>query len=142
MNATRKISTIGFAIGAALLFGQSLQAQTRAPNPPAAAQQMMSPDDVFNRWDKNKNKSLTVEEFRTGWQEVQMSMAVRKLHDNFVRMDDDKNGSLEQAEYAKLELIKRAGNTAPMLSFYDQDKNGKLDFKEYVDLVNAMTQRK
>ena len=53
-------------------------------------------------------------------------------------MDKNKSGALEQDEFANLELIKKAGAKAPMLSAFDADKNGKLEFKEYVSLVETM----
>jgi Ca2+-binding EF-hand superfamily protein len=67
-----------------------------------------------------------------------MRQVVAKLHANFVQMDTNKSGALEQNEFANLELIKKAGAKAPMMSAYDADKNGKLEFKEYVEMVSTM----
>jgi len=63
---------------------------------------------------------------------------IAKLHQNFVAMDANKSGTLEQDEFAKLEIIKKAGAKAPMMSAFDADKNGKMDFKEYVEMIASM----
>jgi len=103
------------------------------------APERATPETVFNAWDKDKNKSLSMEEFKAGWTEIQMRQIVGKLHQNFVAMDANKSGALEQNEFANLEIIKKAGAKAPMLSAYDTDKNGKLEFKEYVEMVSTMS---
>jgi len=123
------------------------ETQTPAPAgvtaaPAAPTQQANSPDAIFARWDKDKNNALSPDEFKAGWQEVLMAAAVRKLHDNFVAMDGNRSGGLEANEYANLELIKKAGKSAPPISTFDTDKNQRLDFKEYVGMVNAMLQKK
>ena len=122
----------------ALAFAGTASAQAAGAKPGATPQQQASPEDVFNRWDKDKNKSLSLDEFRAGFGEVAMANAVRKLHQNFTAMDKNKSGALEQDEFANLELIKKAGSKAPMMSAYDADKNGKLEFKEYVSLIETM----
>ena len=107
---------------------------TATVQPPAAA----SPDAVFVRWDKDANKLLSRDEFKAGWQEVQAAMAVRKLHENFVTMDTNKNGSLDATEFANLELIRKAGSHAPSMMAFDANKNQVMDFREYVALVQSM----
>jgi len=133
---------------AAVLASSSASSQTHPasgatkPATAVAKQQASGPDAIFNRWDKDRNKSISIDEFRAGWQEVQNALVLRQLHDNFVAMDLDKSGFLESAEYANLELIKKAGSAAPMMSAFDTDKNQRLDFKEYVGLVSAMMRNK
>ena len=63
---------------------------------------------------------------------------IRKMHLNFVAMDTNKSNALEANEFANLELIKKAGAKAPMMSAFDADKNGKMEFKEYVEMVSTM----
>jgi Ca2+-binding EF-hand superfamily protein len=127
---------------AVLLAAHAAAAQTRvATNAPAATvqlQQTAGPDAMFARWDKDANKALSLDEFKAGWQEVQAAMAVRKLHDNFVTMDANRNGSLDATEYANLELIRKAGSSAPAMSAFDVDKNQALDFREYIALVRSL----
>jgi Ca2+-binding EF-hand superfamily protein len=124
--------------------GVALAQAAAKPAAPANAQaaQRATPETVFNAWDKDKNKALSVEEFRAGWADIQMRQTVGKLHANFVAMDANKSGALEQNEFANLELIKKAGSKAPMLSAFDTDKNGKLEFKEYVELISSLVKNK
>ena len=125
------------AAGSGVAMAQAA-AKTAAPANAQAGQARATPESVFNAWDKDKNKALSLEEFRAGWTEIQMRQTVGKLHANFVAMDANKSGALEQNEFANLELIKKAGSKAPMLSAFDTDKNGKLEFKEYVEMVSTM----
>jgi Ca2+-binding EF-hand superfamily protein len=115
-------------------------AATKPAAAPANAQvgERATPEMVFNAWDKDKNKSLSLDEFKAGWTEIQQRQVIAKLHQNFVAMDANKSGTLEQDEFAKLEIIKKAGAKAPMMSAFDADKNGKMDFKEYVEMIASM----
>ena len=117
---------------------QSAKPAAAAANKPHVA----TPDEQFALWDKDKNKSLSLDEFKAGLQMAQAQQTVRKLRGNFVAMDKNKSGALEADEYANLELVKKAGSKAPMMSFYDTDKNGKLDFKEYLAMIEAMVKNK
>lgn len=141
MSVTRKMTGTALCLAAALLAANLAQAQSAKPAP-AAAKAQATPDAIFARWDKDKNKTLSVEEFKAGWQEIQTANALRKLHANFVAMDSNKSGALEANEYANLELIKRGGKAAPLLSAFDTDKNQRLEFKEYVGMVNALVAKK
>jgi Ca2+-binding EF-hand superfamily protein len=125
------------AAGTGVAMAQAAAAKPAAPAQGAAAK-TVTPETVFNAWDKDKNKALSVDEFRAGWTEIQMRQTVAKLHQNFVAMDTNKSGALEQNEFASLEVIKKAGAKAPMMSAFDADKNGKLEFKEYVELIGSI----
>jgi Ca2+-binding EF-hand superfamily protein len=130
---------VAAAVAATLTGSAFAQAAKPAAAPAAkAAPQAATPEMVFNSWDKDKNKTLSVEEFKAGWTEIQMRQTVNKLHQNFVQMDANKSGALEAGEFANLELIKKAGAKAPMMSAFDADKNGKMDFKEYVEMIASM----
>jgi hypothetical protein len=137
LNTKRVASLLAAAL---VLSGAAhAQAQPAAPAKAAPAQaQQAGPETTFNRWDKDKNKALSLDEFKAGWQEVQTAMVLRKLHENFVAMDANKSSSLEAAEYANLELVKRAGKSAPQMSTFDADKSQGLNFQEYVALVQSM----
>ena len=111
-------------------------------NAQAAQSKQVTPETIFNNWDKDKNKTLSVDEFRAGWTEIQMRQVLAKLHQNFAAMDVNKNNALEQSEFANLEVIKKAGAKAPMLSAFDADKNGKLEFKEYVQMIGTIVKNK
>ena len=116
------------------------QAPTSAPAP--VAQPGAEASDTFKRWDKDNNRALSVEEFNVGWREIQAANTLRNLHDNFVAKDADKNGSLGPSEYLKLDLVQKAGTSAPPMTMFDSDKNQRLDFKEYVGLVSTLTKPK
>ena len=147
MSNRNKLIAAGLAVAVAATLGGTAMAQSAgaAKGGAAGAQQPpkpVTPEEVFNAWDKDKNKSLSVEEFKAGWIDIQMRQMVAKLHANFVQMDANKSGAIEQAEFNNLELVKKAGAKAPMLSAFDADKNGKLEFKEYVELVSTMMKNK
>jgi Ca2+-binding EF-hand superfamily protein len=124
---------------AALFAAGAAHAQT--PAAPAAKTQPAGAEGLFVRWDTDKNQALSLAEFKVGWQEVETSTALRKLHENFMARDTDKSGGLEAAEYAKLELVKQAGAAAPPLASFDTDNNQRLDFKEYMGLINATVKK-
>ncbi len=137
MSKTNKLVAVAMAAVISATAAGSVLAQAANANAQAA-----TPESVFSRWDKDKNKTLSMEEFRAGWGEVQQANTVRKLRANFNAMDANKSGALEQSEYASLELIKKAGAKAPMMSAFDADKNGKLEFKEYITLIGTMVKNK
>ena len=153
MSNRNKLATLALSAALASAVSGVAMAQATGYTPaPANAQAAQSaqagqgkpatPEAVFNTWDKDKNKSLSLEEFRSGWTEIQMRQTLAKLHQNFVAMDANKSNALEQSEFANLEVIKKAGAKAPMLSAFDADKNGKLDFKEYVQMIGTMVKNK
>ena len=134
-----KLLTAALAAAVAVALSGAAMAQAKQGAPAnAQAAQKATPETIFNAWDKDKNKSLSMDEFKAGWTEIQMRQVVAKLHQNFQQMDANKSGALEQNEFANLEIIKKAGAKAPMMSAYDADKNGKMEFKEYVEMVGTM----
>jgi len=142
MTIIGKMTGPALCLAATLVTANFAYAQPRpattAPSS-ATAPHPVGSDEIFARWDTDNSKSLSREEFRAGWLELQASMLLFKLHENFVAMDADKSGFLEVPEYANLELIKNAGASAPPLSAFDADKSHSLDFKEYVGMVKALT---
>ena len=125
----------------ALTFAGASAAQQGA-KPAAGQPRVATADEAFAQWDKDKNKTLSLEEFKAGFQTLQAQSAVRKLHQNFTAMDKNKSGTLEQDEFASLEVVKQAGAKAPAFATFDADKNGKLDFKEYLSLIEKMVRAK
>jgi Ca2+-binding EF-hand superfamily protein len=125
----------------ALTAAQIAAAQQSAPA--AGAQQATvrragSAEEVFAQWDKDKNKSISMDEFKAGWNNVMAANAISRLQTQFRAQDTNKSGFLEGSEYAALPLIKQAGASAPLMSAYDANKDQKLDFKEYAGLVDTM----
>jgi len=99
MIITRKIAASAVCIAAVLGATTLAQAQTRpASAAPASASQPVGAAEVFARWDKDHNKTLSPEEFKAGWDEVQANLLVYKLHENFVAMDTNKDGTVTKAE--------------------------------------------
>jgi Ca2+-binding EF-hand superfamily protein len=152
MSSIWKSAGTTFALIAALAAMDGAQAQTAKPAAkpaPSAAkpgapatQQQVTAEMMFARWDKDKNNVLSLTEFKAGWQEVQANLALRQLHEAFVVMDANKSGFIEQTEYVNLELIRKAGASAPPMANFDQNKDGKLDFKEYVGMIRSLMQPK
>ena len=125
----------------AVLAQSSMAGTTPAKIPATHATQTPPPDEanvLFSRWDTDHNGALSPDEFRIGWHQLQATAELRRLHEQFVAMDTDKNGCLNAAEYAHLTLIQHAGKSAPPMSTFDTEKNHCLDFKEYVNTISYM----
>jgi Ca2+-binding EF-hand superfamily protein len=112
-------------------------AQPAAPSRPSG-QPANSPDQVFAAWDVDRNKALSIDEFKTGWEAMRESTMIHRLQEQFASIDRNKNGAIEAAEYASLPAIRNSGATAPPLSAFDSNKNLSLDFKEFLGFVEAM----
>jgi len=140
MKIIATISRFAICLLTTSLAAGTTMAQVPASAPASVAQS--EADAAFARWDKNNDKSLSVAEFSAGWPEIQAANTLRTLHANFVAKDADKNGSLGPSEYLRLELVQKAGTSAPPMATFDTDKNQSLDFKEYVGLVGALVKPK
>jgi len=106
--------------------------------PAAFAQNAAPADAAFAAWDKDKNGSLSKDEFRAGYDAAIDSLAVQRLCEEFQRHDTNHDNRLDAGEYANLALVQHAGKSAPMLSAFDKDKNQSLDFAEYVEFVRVV----
>lgn len=145
MSINPKTTSFALCLAAALVAANLTQAQPRPAAPTSAgpaAPQPIGSDEVFARWDKDHSKSLSREEFKAGWDQIQANLLIRRLHETFVAMDTNKSGALEAPEYADLELVKKAGASAPPMSTFDSNKSQSLDFKEYMEFVKAMVKSK
>jgi hypothetical protein len=148
-------------VGAALCAAQNVGAQSAKPavaakptiavgepNPtahrlPAHPAQPPQVDAVFNAWDTDHNGSLSKQEFIAGSQQLRRESAVaQQLRAQFRTLDADKSGALDAHEYAQMQLIKRAGASAPSFSSFDANKNGRLEFAEYVAVVRQLATAK
>jgi hypothetical protein len=103
---------------------------------PSAA--LMSPTMVFASWDRDSSRTLSPEEFNVGWARMEQAVARRQLKAQFDLHDRNRSSSIDRTEYATLELIRKAGASAPAHASFDADKNGALDFDEYVAMVAAL----
>ena len=140
MSTIRKM-LMSLAGGLLLLGVQAAAAQTApAPAKPAQAAAAQDPAaEAFKAWDKDRNGSLSLVEFRTGWQQVQRVAEMQaRLRNQFGTVDLNKNNAIDPAEYGNLVLVKQAGKNAPQMSVFDANRDGKLGFGEYVRLVQAL----
>ena len=103
--------------------------------------QAATADQLFLAWDRDKNKMLSLEEFKNGWEAAREQNILGRLEAQFRAADKDRSGLIEAIEFNNLPLIKRAGSGAPPMSAFDTNKDQKIDFKEYLDLVSAMMKR-
>jgi hypothetical protein len=95
---------------------------------------------IFGSWDTDKNHSLSLDEFKLGWQRAREGQVVARMAGLFRAVDANHDGLLQPAEYANLPLIKRAGSAAPPLSTFDTNKSNSLDKQEYLRMVEALVQ--
>jgi Ca2+-binding EF-hand superfamily protein len=150
------------AVTAALSLAGAAAAQTPTPAPvqtplPPAARQVPTPapaagpvraepvpsqvDAAFKAWDADRNGSLTLDEFRTGWRNLSRDAAQpveARLRQQFDRVDANRNGGIDRTEYPSMVLVKQAGNAAPAFSEFDRDGSQKLEFAEYTELVRRL----
>jgi EF hand len=119
----------------------SIAAPARPTANPAGEAQAASPDQLFALWDVDKNRSLSITEFKNGWESAREQNIMGRLELQFRAGDKNKSGAIEAAEFANLPLIKRGGPGAPPMSAFDANKDQKLDFKEYLELVSAVLKR-
>lgn len=129
------IAAFTFVVG-----GTSAQAAATQPAPAMTESVPAQVDAVFAAWDVDKNGTLSQQEFKNGWLEMRRALELQaRLHAQFNIIDADKNGGIDAKEYANLELVKKAGQSAPPLSSFDSNKNQRLEFPEYLDFVKRMT---
>jgi len=119
-------------------------AEAAGPAQPRQAAALPAEDQaarVFKALDSDGNGTLTLAEFRAGWQQLQRVESQVRLRQQFSVVDLDRSGSVEAGEYAQLRLVRHLGEQAPPLSRFDADGDGKLGFEEYARLVQALVQR-
>ena len=117
-------------------------AQSAKPAATATAPAADPAAEAFKAWDKDRNGSLSLVEFRAGWQQVQrVADTQARLRQQFSTVDANKNGAIDPPEYGGLVLVRQAGKNAPQMSAFDGNRDGKLAFAEYVKLVQALAPR-
>lgn len=137
MNTNVLIST---SAGLLLMMATSL-AGAQAPERPAGQQVPAKPpaDAIFNALDTSKDGTLSRQEFQAGYPGLARVIVLElRLREQFVALDGDRSGTIEAGEYANLELVRRAGKSAPVLTGFDANKNRKLEFAEYVAAVRQL----
>lgn len=134
MNA--RMIRIAFVGG--LVLAPITLAQTPAKPAPVAPQPTQQIDQTFAAWDTNHDKVLSIDEFRTGARNTEITLAERRLQAQFNAVDKNHDRFIDAEEYKALLLVKRAGTAAPALSAFDANKDQKLDFAEYTALVRKL----
>lgn len=100
-------------------------------------------DATFNAWDLDRNGSLSIGEFRTGYRGLRRAGEMQgRLRHQFVSIDANRNGAIDASEYGNLLLIKNAGTSAPPLADFDANRNQRLEFGEYLALIRRMSVRR
>lgn len=124
-----------------------MQASPAAPARPAARPGApgRGPADggmatLFNAWDRDHSGSLTLAEFKQGWQDQRRVALVARLGEMFQTADANHDKLLQPAEYSRLPLMKRAGADAPPMATFDIDHSNSLDYQEYMRMVDALVQ--
>ncbi len=146
MSVSHKIRlsvALGLLAAAGSSFAQT-QTQPTAPRPgqasqpPSQQQVAETPEVTFAYFDKNGDKSINLEEFKSGIEERNRLIVLQRLQAQFQAMDKNKTAHLELVEFNALPMIKSAGKSAPSFAETDVNRDQKLDFKEYVGAVAKM----
>jgi hypothetical protein len=119
------------------------QAGTARPANPAVRAEPVPPqvDAAFKAFDTDRDGSLSLAEFRTGWQAMRRGgtqTAQARLQHQFKELDANDNGGIDRTEYPNMVLVKRAGSAAPPFSEFDRDRSQKLEYAEYAELVRRL----
>jgi hypothetical protein len=138
MTALRSFVAAGLVVAVASLIPAPALAGPHAATRTFDVAGLLSPSVVFSTWDADHNKTLSPEEFNAGWARMERVAALRQLRVQFDAHDRNRSGTIEPAEYATLELVRKAGASAPPIAGFDGDRSGALDFKEYVAMVSAV----
>ena len=145
---TRLLVPMMLALAAGSAHAQALPSSAPAKPPAAAAKpaqgapaEAPSPEQIFGEWDTDKNKQLSLAEFKAGVEKARMAELIARLEQQFRKADTSGNKKLEAAEYAQLPVIKRGGPQAPPLATFDANKDQGIDFQEYLAMVQAFLRR-
>lgn len=131
------LSMFGFA---------AAQAQTKpAPAKPAAGNNgniEQGIDKMFAALDKDNNKQLSYDEFKTGVvAERRQAMLMQRLGQVFQGADKNGNKTLELVEFNALPGVKAAKEPKPKFADYDKNKDQKMEFREYLEFVSKMSEQ-
>lgn len=114
---------------------------TAARAAPAGPADAATPEEIFAEWDTDKNKQLSVAEFKAGVEKARLQEVLARLEQQFRKADTNGNKKIEASEYAQLPVIKRGGASAPAFASFDTNKDGGLDPQEYIDMVQSFLRR-
>lgn len=132
-------------VAATLLLPNTGHAQSASPKsapPPrpaltAAARGDATAANLFKAWDGDHNGVLSEQEFVSGWNNARnrVEVAEQRLAAQFRIVDANHDGGIDAAEYANLQVVRRAGKAAPPLQAFDANRDQRLQFGEYVAML-------
>lgn len=126
-----------------LLFASANTAGAQAAAKPAAGKQpdiTQGIDQMFKAMDKDKNGSLSFEEFKTAViAERRQMMVIEQLQGNFKAADTNKNGTLNAAEFNALPVMAKLPSPKPVFATYDLNKDQAMDFREFLGFVQQVS---
>ena len=97
-------------------------------------------DQMFKAMDKDKNGSISFEEFKTAVvAERRQMMVIEQLQGNFRAADTNKNGTLNAAEFNALPVMAKLPTPKPVFANYDLNKDQALDFREFLGFVQQVS---
>lgn len=97
-------------------------------------------DQMFAALDKDRNKQISFEEFKTGVvAERRQMLIIEQLRNKFKAADKNGNSTLDAAEFGQLPGLQSLPAPKPAFADYDQNKDKKMDFREYVGFVAKMS---
>jgi Ca2+-binding EF-hand superfamily protein len=100
-------------------------------------------DSMFKAMDKDGNKQLSYNEFKTAVvNERKQMLVIERLRNEFIQLDKNRNSSLDVAEFNAHPGLKSLSGPKPSLSQFDRNADQKLDFAEYVGFIQQMSRAK
>mgnify|MGYP003556475094 FL=1 len=132
----------GLLFAGAQTAGAQAAAKPGAAKPGAGKQPDITQgiDQMFKAMDKDKNGSLSFEEFKTAVvAERRQMMVIEQLQNNFRAADTNKNGTLNVAEFNALPAMAKLPAPKPVFANYDQNKDQALDFREFLGFVQQVS---
>lgn len=142
MNAIRTSGFMAAALAASLALPAAAQTQSNPPRTPTlqsspAAASEATAANLFKDWDADHNGVLSQREFVSGWSNVRhrVEAVEQRLAAQFKAVDVNRDGGIDAAEYANLQVVRQAGKAAPPLQAFDANHDQRLQFGEYVAML-------
>lgn len=115
-------------------------AATPARAPAPAASRDEAPERLFKAWDQDHDGSLSEQEFVEGWDRVRdrVRAGQQRLRAQFEAADANQDGAIDATEYARLQVVRNAGQPAPPLQAFDANRDQRLQFAEYIAMLERI----